>query len=226
MTKKITLSRFLAAFAITALIFFAGITTSNYINNQRTNTIELLQQDYTMNLQGVQIEYDLLKENPCERFNSTEMTLELWKIGTKLTYLESKLGPKDPYVKSLKENYHLLSIRHWMFMKEASAKCNTSIDNIIYFYSDNELCPDCEEQGNILTYIHKNYPVFNIYSFDSEIDNPAIRTMKTIFNIKYTPSIVIDGVTYEGFQSKKDLLTILYPIINRSGYLEENVQSN
>lgn len=220
MKKEITISKFLAALAISLLIFISGLWLGDFMNEERTKNIDLLQKDYTMNMQGFQVQYELLQDKPCEAFNSSQLTLELWKIGTRLTFLESKLGPKDANVKSLKENYHLLSLRHWLFMKQASKKCNKSFNSLLYFYSDSDICPDCEDQGNILTYIHKEYPVFNIYSFDSQIDNPAITAMKDLYNINHVPAIVFQDKTYQGFQSKKKVLEIIYPLI------EENKTKN
>jgi hypothetical protein len=222
MKREITISKFIAAFAISALIFMSGLWLGEYLNSEREKSIELLQTDHAMNMQGIQLEYELLKEDPCKNFNKTQMNLELWKIGTKLTYLESKLGPRDPNVKMLKENYHLLAIRHWIYMKESAKACNMTYDYILYFYKDSESCPDCEDQGNILTYIHKNYPIFNTYSFDADIDNPAIKTLVEKYKIDNVPSIVFEEETHVGFMPKKDILKMLYPIISKSNYSSES----
>jgi len=216
MKRDITISKFLAAFAISLLIFVCGLWLGDFLNRERVQNIDLMQKDYTMNMQGIELQYDILRDRPCSDFNSSQLTFDLYQIGTRLTYLESKLGPKNFQVKSLKENYHLLSLRHWLFMKEYSQSCNKTFDSLLYFYADSDVCPDCEDQGNILTFIHREYSVFNIYSFDANINNPAIQVLKDLYGVKQVPSIVFDEKTFTGFQSKKKVLEIIYDLINES----------
>jgi hypothetical protein len=138
--------------------------------------------------------------------NSSEITSELYQIGARLDFMESEMGQDNRQVLGLKEYYHLLEIRHWLFLKKAKEECNRDYNLILYFYSNKGDCPKCQDQGNVLTYLHRKYPRLNIYSFDVNIDNPALKTIKSLYDIKGTPPIlVINDQTYSGFMTSVEI---------------------
>lgn len=200
--QKIEASKYLAAFAMTTVIFLIGFIVGGYINENKLNIIDNLQQDLTKNTISSELQFILLTEHPCEFIHAGQLTKELYDIGTKLDFMETKMGKKNEEVIKLKEYYSLLEIRHWLLMKRANKECNTSYDLILYFYSNIGDCDDCEQQGYVLSTIHKKYPEINIYSFDFNIDDPALEAIKDIYGIKNAPSLVINGNTEEGFRDK------------------------
>ena len=109
----------------------------------------------------------------------------------------------------LKEYNHLLEIRQVLLLRDAEKKCNATQNHILYFYTIDELCPSCKDQGEILTYIHKQNPVFNVYSFDANIENPAIRQLRNLYDIGQVPALVVNGKPYQGFHSRDQLLSVL-----------------
>jgi len=119
--------------------------------------------------------------------------------------MESQLGKDDERVINLKEYYSLLELRHWLFLNKAKRECNMTYDLVIYFYSNEGDCDDCEEQSQVLTYVHKKNPRFNVYSFDINIENPAVDTLKARYALKSTPTIIINNNVFEGFTGKDEL---------------------
>ena len=208
--KKIQFSKYIAAFAITLLVFIAGVALGSSSDRKKLAIVDDIEQDIKMNTMGTEIQYLLMTDSPCTFVNSTQMAIELGNLGSKLTFMESQLGTDDKRVLELKEYYHLLELRHWLFLKKAKEECDKNFELVLYFYSNKGDCRDCEEQGHVLTYVHKKNPAFNIYSFDVNINNPALNTLKERYNIRTTPTIIINETIHEGFMSTDEVMEALH----------------
>lgn len=206
---KVSKMKYLAVFATTTLIFVIGLFLGNLISNAKISNINLLEQDFRTDILALEVQYALLSENPCSSFNTIVLSDELYKIGARLDFMENKLGPTDEDVLRLKEYYSLLQIRHWLLLKKQNNECEIENDHIIYFYSNLGDCGECKEQGFVLSFLHKKYPSLSIYSFDINIDNPALRTIKEVYKITKAPSLIINEKTYSGFKNSKEIELIL-----------------
>lgn len=210
--KKFQTTKYLLAFIISTLIFIIGVGVGNYISTAKLNKIDGIEQDIKSDVFGIELQYLLLTENPCSAVeeNLGDYAEELYELGEKLTFMESKLDKNDPDVLRLKEYYSLLLIRHWLFLKKANEECDYGRTLILYFYSNVEgECPKCEEQGFVLTTIRKKNEDVRTYSFDINIDNVALNTVKTMFGITAAPTLVINDKIFVGFKDKKEVEEIL-----------------
>ena len=203
--RKIDGNKFLAAASISLLIFLAGILLGSMISAEKVSDINDLAQQLQLNTLGAELQFRLISEQPCQFINSSELAEELYAIGSRLDFMESELGQDDPQVLGLKEYYHLLEIRHWLFLKQSKEKCGDKTDLILYFYSNKGDCPKCEAQGNVLTFMRKKYSDISVYSFDSNIDNPALNTIKAQYGLDDTnlPILVINGEVYYDFSDRE-----------------------
>ena len=190
---------------MTCLIFILGMVLGNYLSVKKLSTVEELQQDLLKRTTSSELQYLLMAEHPCQSINSTQLTKEMFDLGSKLDFMENKLGKKDKDVIKLKGYYSLLEIRHWLFLKKAKQECSFDYDLILYFYSNLGDCPICEQQGFVLSALHKEYPNINIYSFDINIDDPALNGIKTIYGIKQAPTLIVNNMTFAGFRDKEAL---------------------
>jgi thiol-disulfide isomerase/thioredoxin len=208
--KRIKTSRYLAAFALTVIVFLIGYMIGTGISDRKLNNLAYLEQDIRVNSLSNELVFLLVQKDLCSSINTTSYTEDLGKIGKRLTYLESLYGYNAPEVISLKNYYSLLEIRHWMLHEEVNAKCGYDTPLVLYFYT-NENCVDCEDQGLVLTNVHRNYPFFNTYSFEYNLENPALDYLKKKYEINQTrlPAIVVDGQVYYGFQSKEFIIARL-----------------
>ncbi len=200
---------YVAAFAITTLVFVFGILIGHQFTAKKLSQIEGLQKELNAQTLGTELQTLLLTEFPCTSFNST-LTEELFDVGTKLDYMEGQLGKNDKEVLSLKEYYSLLEIRHWLLLRLAKDRCNANYDSVLYFYSNLGDCDICEQQGSVLSTLHKKYPSLTIYSFDLNIPNPALQTIKRIFGVKQAPTLVANQKVIEGFRDKNELESLLF----------------
>ncbi len=205
--KRLNKSRYLAAFFFTVAIFLSGLIVGNHVSDMKLQALYNLQNELRVESLGNELMFQLVEKNLCENINLTSYTEEISKIGQKLTYMESLYGYEDIKVWSLKSYYSLLLVRHLLITEKAKEECNKTTPVVLYFYS-NKNCEDCEDQGLVLTNIHKNYPLFHIYSFEYALNNAAVDFLKEKYEIdpNRLPTIVIDNKIFYGFQSKKFLL--------------------
>lgn len=205
--KQIKSSRYFAAFFLTIIIFLVGFIIGEYISEQKLRLIYGLEQDLRIESLGNEMLFELVTEDLCENINLTSYTDEVSSIGTKLTYMEGIYGYNAPQVWSLKNYYSLLLIRHWLLAAEAKDVCKIEKPLVMYFYT-NKNCVDCEDQGLVLTNVHRNYPFFYIYSFEVALDNAALNFLREKYDIQENrlPTLVIDEKVFYGFQSKDFLM--------------------
>ncbi|MFC1741668.1 hypothetical protein ACFL3V_03985 [Nanoarchaeota archaeon] len=207
--QKIDFKKYLAVFAITTLIFVVGIVIGNYFSASKMQQIDYIGQDLRTDTVAMELQYELIAEDPCEHINSTLLADELYEMASKLDYMENRLGEDNRDVRELKKYYSLLELRHWLFMKKTNKECNRSNALMLYFYTNEDDCKKCKEQGFILTWARRNYPDVYVYAFDYTIENAALDTVKRLYDVKGTPTIVVDKETYSEFMSKRDVENIL-----------------
>lgn len=202
----ISKTKYLAVFATTTLIFVIGVFIGHWVTNAKLSKVDDLEQNMKVDTMAIELQYLLIAEDPCSYLNATPLTEELYGIGTKLDYMENQLGETNPNVLRIKEYYSLLEVRHWLYMKKVNKECNQTNPLILYFYSNQGDCPTCKEQGFVLNYLHRKYPSINIYSFDTNINDIALDTIKDIYGIKKeTPALIISDKVYIGFRNSKDI---------------------
>ena len=207
--QKIQTNKYLAVFAISTLIFILGLLLGNYFANQKINQLNRLGEELKTNTAAIEIEYDILAEDPCKAVNTTALTQDLYTLAEKLDYMENTLGEDNQDVRDLKRYYSILELRHWLFLKKTNHACSDKKILILYFYAGKENCDSCEEQGFILTWIRKNYPNVYVYSFDYTIDNAAIKTIKELYEVTGVPTLVIDDQTFNHFMSKEKIESVI-----------------
>ncbi len=210
MVREISKTRYIVAFLITAGIFLLGLLLGAVLTQSKFNELKDLQQDLRTQLSSYETQALLASQNPCKLENADSLTEELGSLANRLTAMEEQLGKNDPEVTKLKEYYSLLEIRHWLFLRKINQECSSSYKLILFFYSsDDTQCPSCQSQGYILTYLRSKYPNVRVYSFDITLQDPALDSLKKLYDIKETPSLVVNETPYLRYLSKEELEQIL-----------------
>jgi hypothetical protein len=207
--QNLNWKKYVLAFIITTMVFLTAFALSNFFNNKKINSLRDIEDKIATDIMSSETQYALLAESSCKDLQSNILSQELNTLAQKLTYTEANLNKNSTDLLRLKTYYTLLQIKDYLLMKKISVKCNTKPVFILYFYSAN--CDTCEQQGYVLTYLREQYPNLRIYSFDYNLDNPALRTMISLYKVKdVTPALVINDQVYNGFMDK-DKLTGLLP---------------
>src|SRR3989344_9575409 len=192
--------KYLVAFLITAIIFGTAIVASSFLNDKKVEDVRSIENRVAIDILSSETQFALLAETSCRDIGPGFLSKELGPLGEKLAYAENTNGFNDEDVDSLKRSYFLLEIKDYLLMKRLTEKCNIKPTFILYFYSDEERCEDCEKMGYVLNALRDKYPTLRVYSFDYDFDLCAIKTLTSIYKLKSKlPALVINGVPYYGF---------------------------
>jgi len=208
--RNINKGKYFVVFVLSTLIFLGGIFVGNNLSTRKLSKLSEIEQDMRIQIIGMELQYELLKENPCGALNSTPLTKELYELSDRLNYMENNLGVNHPGVLRSKEYYSILELRQWLFLKKTNEECKRNNTLILYFYSNRDDCDTCEEQGYVLTYIRNKYPNVRVYTFDINIDNIALNTLKELYiKSDELPVIIIDDKVYYGFKDREQIESII-----------------
>jgi hypothetical protein len=208
--QKINIKKYVFVFVLTTLIFVIGLFLGSMITTRNLTKLDKMEQDIKVQTMAIELQYQLISENPCSVSNSTSISKELYLLSDRLDYMENTLGIDDLRVLSLKEYYSILEIRHWLMLKKINEKCNPRNNLILYFYSNKGECNNCEEQGYALTYIRKKYPNVMVYTFDINSENVAVETIKDIYiKSEDLPVLIINDKVYYGFKDSGQIESLL-----------------
>lgn len=200
--------RFIASAAIASLVFLLGIFFGQSISYYNLSEFKYTQDKLISEMLGYELTFLILSKQEICDISFKKFLKERVELGQKLTGLEERFGPENKEVLVLKERYHLYQIREYLFFKNLKDKCNLSLPLILYFYSSN--CDLCIAQGRVLDAFSSKYNITTIYAISYEINNPAIRAIKNIYNVSSTPSLVINDVTYNKFLKLNEIEKIIY----------------
>ena len=204
--------RLVATVAVTGLIFLSGIFFGQYISYYYLSELKQTQEKMIYEMTGYELAYSLLSGKEMCNISFRNFIKERAELGQQLASLEERFGSKNEEIKSMQERYHLYQIREYLFFKKLNEECDFKIPSVLYFYSDD--CDLCIAQGKILDALYAKYcnndQYLNIYAIDYKVDNIALNSVKNLYGINTTPSIVVNGETYNRFLGFEELEKILW----------------
>ena len=197
----------LIALRITILIVATIAYTISYLDRQRVAELNSIEDQLSTDTLSLETEYSLLATAPCESVaSSTEFTSELSDLGDRLAFTEGQLGSSNAQVVQLKKQYTLIEIRDYLLTKQIATTCGSKPLTVLYFYSNNGDCPDCDKAGYALSYLRDTYPNLRVYSFDYNLSIGALQTLIALNKVQNTlPAFIIQGKKSYGFSSLTDL---------------------
>ncbi len=202
--------KYFFSFVITIIIFATAIILSNYLGDKKLAQLRNIQDQIAIDILSSETQFSLLEESSCKDIGTGTLSTELGTLEEKLAYTEKQRGFNDTEVQTLKRYYSLLEIKDYLLMNKISEKCKRAPLSILYFFSIDGKCEDCEREGYVLTELRETYPELRIYSFDYNLDISAVQTLISINKVQNKlPAVVIKDKTYYGFQSLDDLEKIL-----------------
>lgn len=201
----------LIALGITVLIASTIFFAVAYLNNARLSDLAAIEDQLTIDTLSLDTQFSLLASAPCETATSTSLAGDLSDLGTRLDSAESQLGSNNAQVILLKKQYSLLEIRDYLITKQIAATCGTTPVTVLYFYSNQGDCTDCDRAGYALSYLRDSYPALRVYSFDYHLDLSALKTLIALVKAEGDlPIFVIDGAVSNRFTTLSDL-TLRFP---------------
>lgn len=212
--RKVSTEKYIIAAIITIGIFLFGLLLGLVIEGKRVAYIESVSKQQNLEYSSLQLQYafmdQLSKEENCDAvsrtFEDNIKNLESTRKRLEEFGQDSSLNKED--FNLLKREYVLAQVRYWLLARRTKELCQKEIATILYFYSDDKECPDCNKQAFVLTYLKKLFQdKLLIFSFDTkQQDEPMIPILKHTYNITKYPSLVIGGGKFEGMMDKEMVL--------------------
>jgi uncharacterized protein with ParB-like and HNH nuclease domain len=213
MNKK----KYIIVLLITAGIFVIAFIISNYINDRRYDVIKTTADKISIDILSLETQFELFQESSCASLKNSILSDEINALADKLSYAENQRGIDDADVVTLKKYYSLLEIKDYLLMKKVDNRCDVNPISILYFYTNQESCSDCTRQGYVLTKLRSEHPELKVYSFDYDLNLNAIKTLTSLYKVpKELPAIVINGKTYNKFQSIEAIQAIIPELVATS----------
>ena len=212
--RSLSKDKYIIAGIITSGVFLLGLLLGLTIEGKRVNYIESIARKQNLDFSSLQLQYafidQLSMENNClavqKTFEQNINSLESTRIRLENFDRDATLNKNELDI--LKNEYMLAQIRYWLLAERTRKLCGSDIVNILYFFSDEKECPNCEKQAFVLTYLKKKFrDKLLIFSFDSKFDNePMVPLLKKTYNVTSYPTIVIESEPRKGFQDKDVIL--------------------
>ncbi|MBD3164468.1 hypothetical protein GF323_04660 [Candidatus Woesearchaeota archaeon] len=145
------------------------------------------------------------------------MNKGLWELGIKIDQYRQVTEEfmKDPFYLEQKKEFNRKEILYFSMMKKMKEMCGINQTIITYFYRKKEECPDCDAQSFVLSDIKRDLENMGkdeeiaIFSFDSNLDLPAINMLLVYYNVTEFPCMIIDDEKHCGLYNKNNLEKIL-----------------
>ncbi len=137
------------------------------------------------------------------------MDKTLWDTGVKIdSYREvTEKFITDPFYLNQKQKFNRNEILYLSMLKEMKDWCEFNQTIILYFYKKKEDCSDCDSQAFVLTDLNKEIDdEIAIFSFDSDLELPSVKTLELFYNIDSYPCLVIEDDTYCKLHNKNKLI--------------------
>ena len=212
--RNLSRDKYIIAGAITLGIFILGLLLGLAIEGKRVNYIESVSRQQNLDFSSLQLQYAFIDEMSQEKnclavqrtFEQNINNLESTRNRLENFDADATLNKNEFDV--LKNEYILAQIRYWMLAERTRKSCGSDVVSILYFFSDEKECPDCDRQAFILTYLKKRFKdKLLIFSFDSLFESePMIHLLKKTYNVTAYPTVVIDGKPKSKFQDKDAIL--------------------
>lgn len=215
-------TRYVVAGVITFVIFILGVLLGLVVENLRVDYITQREYRQRIDYESLQLQYMYMSRlKDAKDCTGLSETLGLYSKNLESIRLRIEEYEKDSLIKRsdfsrLKREYTIAQLRYWLLHEEIDSICELDSTTIIYFYTDEEICPDCSSQAFILTYLKKMFgsKLLNFAIDEGFEQEPMINVLKSNYNITEYPSLIVNNKLYSGLTSRDDLLKIICDKLN------------
>ena len=223
MREKVNLLRHFSILFLTVIVFTMGIFIGGNVEQLRIEALytQLQEQDLEYNnlvTEGNYLDYLISsKENganvSCDIIQGSYFT-SIENLDKSRLRLENYLGSttdREDEFQILLGHYANTQINYWVMAERISNLCDTDYNTIIYFFSDDdEVCPECEDQGVHLTYVKQLLrDEVLIFSFGRASTSTIDLVGQTLdISSRALPVLIINGETH-GFLSNEAIIEVL-----------------
>lgn len=201
--------KYIYTFIITCVLFGSAWYASSYFSARKIDEVKTIQNKVAVDILSSETQFSLLEELSCQDLNNSVFSTEIASLAEKINYAEQNLSAQNE-VDILKKQYTILEVKDFLLTKRVGERCKQTPVSILYFYGTDATCTDCVKQGYVLDAIRSERPDLRVYSFDYTLDLSTIKALRSIYKVSGAlPAVVINGKTYQGFQSLEQIRALL-----------------
>ncbi len=205
-------SEYLLALSIVALFVSAAFFAMAQLETASVSRLRASLEDYSIESESTRLTVLLAEsfdeqDNYCEAMNNRVST-QLSKNFSILSQIKNTEGEIFlTEITQLKKKYFLSNVQLYYYFKQSRERCSPEDVLLLYFYIDDEQCPECDVQGKLLDSLREKCSNLKVFSFPIDIDLETTNFFKSFFSIDSAPSIVVDEkFVLKGIQSEEQLL--------------------
>jgi hypothetical protein len=188
-SKKRYLAAFLIGTGIFLLLFLLSYSVS-YFEFQRVSN---LQDDLAYKIFEDKLYYSFFDEMICESESLDKISRDLNFQRGIIDEMEKDFGKMNERVLFRKNFYTLIELEHFEFVQTLNEKCNYDFPIMLFFYSnDEEIIEESERVGRLLGAVHEENPNMMIYSFDVDLQNKLIDSLKRKYEVEEPLTVIIN----------------------------------
>ncbi len=195
--------KYAMAAVLTVSMFFIVLSVIDYLDMQRmlhfTNDLASFSTG-AQDLESAMAMMQLEKSNPeyCTIIDSAYYQ----KIAQTNTLMNEMLGYERANLftefYALKSQFLLANIQLWQVSQMEKQYCYSNHSDLLYIYSSNPSCSDCQVQGKIIDSVRASCKNVRVFVMDIEESMTSLDIIRNKYNITSAPELVIDGHTYQG----------------------------
>ena len=217
--SRVSKETYVIAFIITTVIFLIGIFLGSTLEKGKISSLELTVNNLKARVENVELQFlflDITKGNiSCNYFieQANMLGSEADDLAKDVTAFEGSRKIEEEVFKNMKREYTTILIRDWLTLEKIKQTCSSDYFTVIFFYSEN--CPQCEQQGFLLSYFKIQDPEkIMVFAVDTDLGLSIVEAIRVSYGVTDYPSLVINGTAYSGFQDRDVLENILCSYIS------------
>lgn len=208
--------KYAIAAAFTTLIFFIGILIGSRILGERASELQGQLQSDLLEMQSLELELSIVN-----RINSTSLCSYIEYRLPDIVKKKVELGRKfdigdipEEQAGILKKQYTISLGKYWLFSEVNRVQCGINKPNIVFFFDTSE---QSREQGRVLDYlVYRSGENITVFAFSAVWDEPLLRLFMINYNVTAAPTVIIDGTSYSGLQTRENISSVICKSYNMS----------
>jgi hypothetical protein len=220
--RSFSLGKYFFAFIVASVVFGLGLLLGLLIEGERVDFILSQDQEQRLDLQSIQLQYQFAdqfaEQRNCDSLLKTfdGNLRDLERTRKRVEEYQKEATVNNNEFNLLKREYTLAQVNYLLLYSRTKEICNLDSATILYFFGDDTECVDCENQAIVLTWLkHKLKQKTLNFIFDGGYEQePIIRLLKDVYHVEQYPSLVVNGKTFTGFTSRREILEEVCPHYN------------
>lgn len=97
---------------------------------------------------------------------------------------------------ALKRQFLLANVQLWQVSQMEKQYCNATHSDVLYIYSSDPSCSECQVQGKILDGVRAACPNVRTFVMDIKESMATLGMIKLKYNVTSAPTLIVGGKTY------------------------------